>query len=322
MLDLPESRTRRLLELKLLHQYTTKTSLTLSGSTEPVSLEVFTTILPRLALKHDALLYAIYSISSLHLAKCEPGDPEAIDAYQRYLDLALREHRNEINNLSKDTADSAVLTSALLRACAFVMLHDRQLNPYTPPAQWLQMTSSAVNIFSAVWRWIADDESSIATRLIQKTPYLVPHSRPNSEVVFGEANRQGLLHLLRRSGTASATEPWPADVQEAYETTISYIGSVQTAIAEGEAPSEIRRRLVLFPVLIQKRFIELVIERQPRALVVLAHFFALLVKFRDVWWIGDTGEREVRGIQSVLSDEWQDLMSWPLLMLKDQQYPD
>ncbi|CZS96371.1 uncharacterized protein RAG0_05732 [Rhynchosporium agropyri] len=72
-------------------------------------------------------------------------------------------------------------------------------------------------------------------------------------------------------------------------------GSVQLAIAAGEAPASILRRLVLFPTMVQNELLFLVNEQKPRALVIIAHFSAFLADFRRVWWLGDTGPREARG---------------------------
>jgi len=302
IVDFPESRSRRLFELKLLHQYITKTSPTIGS--DPTAVEAWTKIVPVLAFSNDALLYSMYSLSALHLAKAEPQDPEALDAHRRYLDLALREHRNDVTQLSKTNVDTICLTSSLLRVGAFVMLQDRPLNPYEPPMQWLNMTSGAVSVFKETWKWIGDDPNSIASRLVKRMPIIL-----DDEAKFGEKNRQGLLHLLRPS---QSLEHWDADIQDAYESTISYIGGVMIAIAAQEAPVEICRRLIVFPMLIKRGFIDLVEQQQPRALVILAHYFALCTMFKNIWWISDLGPREVRGIQTVLSDEWQDLMSLPL----------
>ncbi|KAI9774139.1 MAG: hypothetical protein M1840_005232 [Geoglossum simile] len=285
------------------------------GAGESILRETFASIIPSLAFEHDTLLYSIYAVSALHLAKDEPRNLEALDAYQKYLGLTLREHRSEVARLSKANADAACLTSTFLRICAFAMLQERPLSPYTPPSQWLQMTSGSVNVFRESWAWIVDDEASVARRLIMKrTPMLVPFN----ETLFQESNRQGLLHLLRRGGRANDTsEPWDTDIEEAYKSTLSYLGGIQIAIAAHEAPTDIGRRIIIFPMMVKKRFIQLIEERQPRALVVLAHFFALLARFSDFWWLGDTGKREIRGIQTVLPGEWQDLMSWPLAAMEE-----
>ncbi|KAI9867383.1 MAG: hypothetical protein M1813_008941 [Trichoglossum hirsutum] len=315
VLEPAESRKRRFLELKLFHHYITKTSMTFLGYAESMFQEKFATIIPGLALNHDALLYSIYTTSALHLAKTEPHDREAVEAYQKYMDLTLRGHRNDVAHINQANADAACLTSTFLRVCAFAILQERPLSPYTPPTHWLQMTGGSVNVFKEAWPWIVNNEESIARALVMKrTPVLVPYN----EELFLESHRQDLLHLLRRSQADEASEPWDEETQEAYKTTISYLGGAQIAIDTGEAPADICRRLIVFPMLIKKRFIDLIEEQRPRALVVLAHFFALLARFSHYWWMGDTGKREIRGIQTILPDEWQDLMGWPLAAMEEE----
>ncbi|KAL2048797.1 hypothetical protein ABVK25_010922 [Lepraria finkii] len=305
--DFPESRERRLLELRLLHHYATRTSMSFSASPEPAAKEIWSVVCPKVALKHDALLYSIYAISALHMTRTEPFDPDIMDAHQKYFELGLQEHNRDIDNLSKDNADATCLTTNLIRVIAFAVLHERPLYPYTPPTQWVQMTRGASDVHRAAWKWIEDDETSISVRLISRLPIL---TKP--ETLYTESSRQDLLHLLRRSQTDTKNEFWSSDIQETYASTISVIGSVLIAISAHESRADIFRRLILFPMLIPKPFIDLVMEDRPRALVILAHFFALLAKFNDMWWTGDTGEREIRGIRTVLSDEWLELMNWSL----------
>jgi hypothetical protein len=62
---------------------------------------------------------------------------------------------------------------------------------------------------------------------------------------------------------------------------LSYIAAVKIAITAGEEPDNTCRRLIAFPTLIPKEFTVLVAEQQPRALVLLACYFALLARFRE-----------------------------------------
>ncbi|MCJ1399122.1 hypothetical protein MMC11_002324 [Xylographa trunciseda] len=321
ILDLPESKKRRLLELRLLHHYMTKTSLRISGQDEPTAVEPWTTILPGLAIEHDALLYSMYALAALHLSRLEPDNAEVIDAYRNYLGLALQKHRADVSELSKTNSDAACLTSSLIRLYAFAVLQERPLSPYTPPTQFLYMTSGALMVFHEAWDSIADDESSIAVQIVKNTTIW-----SEGEASFEDSwraplharNGLGLSHLMRRDVTEDPPEPWDLEIQEAYQSTVNYIGSIQIAITAGEAAEHVLRRLLLFPVLIPKRFIDLVAEQHPRALVVLAHYFALIARFQHIWWIGDGGRREVRGIQTALPAEWSGMMSWPLSATEDE----
>ena len=298
MVEVPESRQRRLLELRLLHHYTTTTSLTVLGDTQSSMTAVYQDVFPRLALENDAFLYVLYAIAALQLAKTDPHDREAIVAHRTYLDLALIAHRQDVAQLSQSNADVACLTSSMIRIGAFAILQDRPLHPYRPPMQWLQMTSGTGLVLQEAWRWIGDDQSSVALRMLSRQPALSPFN----ENLFAASNRQGLEHLLEPGDLG------PAEVYDAYATTVSYLGSVRLAVAAGETRADICRRLLAFPMLIPARFIGLVEEQQPRALAILAHYFALLSTCSDVWWVGHSGARESRRIREVLPDEWQHLL--------------
>ncbi|MCJ1391436.1 hypothetical protein MMC18_004300 [Xylographa bjoerkii] len=292
----------------------TKTSLSFSGFDGPTAVEPWTTI-PQLAFEHTALLYSMYAIAALHLSRLEPANAEAIDAYRNYLGLALQEHRKDVSELTKANSDAACMASSLIRIYAFAILQERPLSPYTPPTQFLYMTSGTLMVFHEAWNSIGDDESSVAVKLV-KNMTIWSEGETSFEdswmAPLHESNGLGLSHLLRRNVTEHPPERWDFEIQEAYQLTINYIGSVQIAIAAGEAGEHVLRRLIVFPVLIPKRFIDLVAEEQPRALVVLAHYFALIARFKHVWYIGDGGRSEVRGIQTALSAEWMGMMSWPL----------
>jgi hypothetical protein len=283
-------------------------------SGDPIAADAWISIAPNLAFGNDALLYSIFSLSACHMAEVDPHHrEETTDTHRRYLDLALRRHSEDVTNLNEKSFDAVCITSSILRLTASVILRDRPLNPYTPPMSWLQMTRGAMDVFKAAWKWMENDKNSIASRLTKRMPVIF-----DDEAKFGISNRQGLLHLLQRDEEDVAKERWNIKDQEAYETTISYIGGIWIAMKGPEAPAEICRRLILFPFVVQSRFIDLIKDEQPRALAVLAHYFALLARFRSIWWIGDTGRREVRALTTVLSGKWHDLMSWPLNVMEEQ----
>ncbi|KAH7411366.1 hypothetical protein BKA64DRAFT_570189 [Cadophora sp. MPI-SDFR-AT-0126] len=316
-----ESSQRRFTELKLLHHYMAYTSTSLTFPGEHRQQHAWEIEIPHLAFRHNSLLYSIYTLSALHMAKLEPNNPSHIATYQKYLGLTLRTHRDEVSKLNRSNADAACITSSCLRICTFALLQERPLTPYSPPTEWLQMSSTTGRGLNVeAWKYIADDPSSIMRSMIRSTPGMKPGPggvlREESNVSH-PSNRSDLLHLLRRTPNDILTEPWNARIEEAYESTLSYIGSIQLAIAAQESPASIFRRLVLFPTMVQSEFVFVVKEQRPRALVVLAHFFAFLADFRGIWWIGETGMREVRGIEGVVGEEWRSLMVWPVQAVEE-----
>lgn len=136
---LPESGDRRNLELRLLHQYMGYTCNTLSIDIESQpKIEFYWKIgIPELAFEHEALLYSIFTIAALHLSWLEPNNKTMEDAYQRYLELTIKTHRDQFVNLQKSNADATCITSTFLRICAFAAMQLRDRDPYTPPVAWL-----------------------------------------------------------------------------------------------------------------------------------------------------------------------------------------
>ena len=285
--------------------------------------------IPDLAFRHSSLLYSIYTLAALHIAKLEPNTPSHIATYQKYLGLTLRSHRDEVGKLNRSNADAACITSSCLRICTFALLQERPLTPYTPPIEWLQMSSTTGRGLNVeAWKYIADDPNSIMRSMIRSSPCMQLNPRETGSFlhsdleteqesnIFHPTNCTPFQHLLRRTPHDIHTEPWNPRIEEAYSSTLRYISSIQLAIAAQEPPASIFRRLVLFPTMVQSEFIFLVGEQRPRALVVLAHFFAFLVDFRGVWWVGGIGGREVRGIEGVVGGEWRGGMGWPVRVVE------
>ncbi|EGE07107.1 C6 transcription factor [Trichophyton equinum CBS 127.97] len=297
-----ETKDRRILELKLMHLYITETGPTIAFDPE-TSYEVFVDALPRMAFQSDGLLYSIYAVTSLHQAR-------------NYRPLPL----NPLCwSITTEKADVIMLTTHLMRLVAFVMLSERILEPYAPPIEWLRITSSNAKFFQTAMEAIGDDPSTCTAKLIRSTPLTLDED--NAQHEFPDP-RPSFEHIL----TARSKDPddnddpvfWDDGVRVAYEGAMGYLGSIFRILHNYNGPpGPIRRRIVVFPFIVDPRFIDLVAEGRPRALVILAHFFALIVFLDTYWFVGNTGAREVRAIAAHLPPFWQGLMGFPLYIVEN-----
>ncbi|PHH71136.1 hypothetical protein CDD82_6722 [Ophiocordyceps australis] len=303
--DPPETRERRMNEMRLMHQY-----VTLTGST--VALDdktrlLYVTLIPRLALKSDALLYCMCSLAALHLSVTgEEPVVSALDVHRRYLSMALREHNKSLANVEASNADVLCLTSSMIRVCSFTVLQERARHPYEPPVEWLMMNASTVVVVKTAFKAVNGNPQSVAYRMLNTTPVI-----KNEQERFCHERRRGLEHLVHRDALRDASEPWDAEIQNAYETTLSYLGGAVEAVKMRQV-SEACRRLIIFPMMVKGKFIELVQERRARATVLLAHYFALLSLYKDIWWIGQAGAKEVHAAAKALTGDWHAMLEWPL----------
>jgi Fungal specific transcription factor domain len=306
--NIPESRSRRLLELRLLHHFLTTTIYTFPGANSDLVNHCWSIEIPKMALHYEPLLHEILSLSALHLLKSGSNELELQAARRDYLHLALREHRHSVPRLSTETADAVGFTCVVIVVDAFVQLQDRTIEPYTPPIQWLQLARGAHLVLTIASEWVKDNPEAITTKIGKDDPVSGKYAE-----IFGEENRRGFSDLLNQDlpPGRGPQEPWDTETRQAYELTLSYIGEAQKAVRAGEHYFGISRRLTTFAVLVPKRFVELTEQREPRTLVVLAHYFALGAGI-DLWWIGDTVRREICAIQKELPDEWQPFLREPL----------
>ncbi|PTB42442.1 uncharacterized protein TrAFT101_008464 [Trichoderma asperellum] len=317
-----ESRDRRYLELRLLHMWTTEVCETLPGGYDPQNLKIWSIDVPKIALDYEPLLTAIFSISLLYMvfsnSRVGIAEDELFAYRARYFEATLRHHRKALGSMDHRTANGASFTSIILIFDAFASLRERWIQPihhsmpYKPPTEWLQMCRGARKVAALGLDMIGEDsDSSLSIMAKGAAAFIDP------EIIYSEASRARFAHLLPKN----ADESQDGVDNEAYIRAVAYIGSVAAAKEAGEPPLITARRLTIFPIILHSRFLTLIDMLSPRAMVILAHYFALLCPLDGLWWIGNCPKKEIEAINSNLSSEWQGMMEWPLQVLRDHDKP-
>ncbi|OKL63202.1 hypothetical protein UA08_01146 [Talaromyces atroroseus] len=286
LVDPPESRERRLLEARLMCQYVRKTAESIS--IDDFSRSVYTKAVLELCFQNDAMLYGMYSMAALDQARCSQEDDTvaSLDIHRRYLSMALRHHQNDLGNITTDNIDAICVTSSIFRAFAFGLLQHRTLQPYSPPIEWLTLAKTAVAVFTEAYDIVKDKPNSIAWQCLkQVTTFEVPKAS-------SERGYEDLKYLLQRDAEDARTEAWDDEVREAYEWAVRFFGDLRGAAQSGMEEGQICRRLIIFPMFMHDRLVGLIRDAEPRSLVLLAHYFAYLVSFEHIWWIGTAGVQE------------------------------
>jgi len=134
----------------------------------------------------------------------------------------------------------------------------------------------------------------------------------DARTLFPALVQEDLLGLLDQD-LPDSDYPWDFVTRSAYEQTLSYIGSMRTAIIEEEHIFAICRRLCAFSLLIPKKFFEFVEERRPRALIVLSYYFACASQVKGIWWLEGVAKNEIQGIWKFMPQEWKGMMKWPMV---------
>lgn len=302
------------MELRLFNHYSNYTVASFPGVHDENIHQVWREEVPRMALDYEPLLTAIMSFSALHIVKTDPRDPAvAAEAHRAYFGMALQGQRKATFNLDDHNSDPACFAAVILATQAFCLLQDRPVEPYTLPLDWLHIGRGV----SAVWKLNMDrnmdHEHSFIRRYLRATPHMM-----DLDFLTHESHREHMPILMDYHPAPSPTSvpepPMDDETRRSYEHLASYIAYVSQSIKEHEPKPSITRRLMAVAPISSNRFREVVEAREPRALLILAHYFALFVSggVTDVWWIGDTPVREIRGIYSIMPEDWRPAMRWPM----------
>lgn len=328
---------RRLLELRLINHFTTIVTYTFPPCHEQKFRDFWNIDAVSVALEHPLLLNAILAISSLHLAtETTPrgyiysrdtnelsvarvlntttrsaDDGTYAKAHRIYLNLAIRQQREEISHLRKDNADAIFLTSVLLAYQTLNLLRPLpDATIYTPPIQWLSMSkaiSTVVETSQLMELVTSESLSSLAVQMAGEPDFR------NRLALFNPLNREPFKALL--DWTVCPEADLDDEIKNTYEQTLAYVGSCHRSLLENEPPRILIRRLMCLGILVPAQYAKLLAEGRPRALVILAHHFAISQAVDEHWWFQGAANREVLGIKSILPPEWQWAMEWPLSML-------
>lgn len=294
---------RHLLELRLMHHFTTQTVDTLPTSAEPGLAKIWREKCVELAIRHPALLDSICAIAALHITLTEPSN-NLFDAHCQYMDSALRGHRHDISDVNISNVDAVWFTSSLLRTALFIRLQYRDTSePYQLPEEWLSLIAMVRSTFLSIWSAVRSNPEA-AQRSVMVLFRDATMAQRWWTKDLDEEKAQVFPYLIERVMPRDQFEPWDPDICEAYMYALAALGNLKESADS--------MRLVGFLGLLPTKYSQLILERQPRALVIFAHYFAFMAGHTEMWMIGKTPQKEITGIASLVPGEWQPLMQWPL----------
>ena len=142
-----------------MHHYTSLTSQNaFMDNHDPEIKHLYTHVAPILALEHEPLMAAIFSVAAQHLSKLEPSKPEFQEAHRRYFNTAV-EFQRAVKQMNSDNAEALCITATLLHNQALTVTDSS--SGYEPPSVWLELSSGNGRLFTEAWKWISNDNQII-----------------------------------------------------------------------------------------------------------------------------------------------------------------
>ncbi|KAK3310522.1 uncharacterized protein B0T15DRAFT_41010 [Chaetomium strumarium] len=324
----------RLLELRLMHHYTSLTCKTFTF-TAPVTEDIWKITVPNLAFSGSQhLADAILAVAALHLRSLMPGDKELVRASHAYMAASLAEYSAALaKGIDHTNAESLFLTAALIAfqsTATRVFMKDevavdedsgmdgttRQRSQpsgcYAIPFSWFHSFQGVKAITAASWQYLR--VSPVVTQVINSQAALQLDFTTGPETFFGHL-LEGLdeeLAAMGGDGSSSTAPPSPSAGYHSHPqpASLELIASTRQAYQHAVAVLNWAHKIphkgapLAFPATVSRRFIELLEERRPRALAILACFFALLKSMDSVWWLQGMARREVLGVVSLFNSDF------------------
>ncbi|KAH7360361.1 hypothetical protein BKA65DRAFT_473516 [Rhexocercosporidium sp. MPI-PUGE-AT-0058] len=136
--------------------------------------------------------------------------------------------------------------------------------------------------------------------------------RGGSENFIPECERLEALLKTADLGPASS---------KAYEDALSYLKQSYRAhrrVADAQPPPDSSSLLLggssgvyAWPILVSTEYAELVLQKRPEALAILAHYGVLLHRYRDSGMVGDGGQYIIEAITKYLGPYWEEWLASP-----------
>jgi hypothetical protein len=282
-----------------MHHFTALTSQTLSDiEAQKFAWQVE---IPSIAYDSQHVMDAILAVSALHLRSLNPDDAIVLRASHSYMASSIRQYSAMLNSgVSALNAEALFATAALIAFQASASRYfENKEGPYQLPLAWFHAFQGVKAVVMASWQWIRTSEKIFP--IINGQPALALDPDPERRLFFS----------VLLSGLDDELESMPdmlrPATKQAYEHAISFLNWAHFR--------PVRARILGFAAAVSRRFVELLNQHTPRALVIVACFFALTKKVENVWWLQGVAAREVNGIFSLLPPEWWDKMEWAMMIV-------
>lgn len=316
----------RATELRLMHQYTKFTYKTLSFMSPEIA-DLYGISVPEIAFQGSPhLVDALLAVAALHLRSANPSDKELVRASHAYMISCVNSYSSTLaSGITALNAEPLFLTSTLIAfqstasrtftkdessfthtpaALPFGM--EGSQNVYQPPMAWFHAFQGVKTVVAASWPLLK--QSNVILSIIDAQPVLNLNFTRASEGFFGHL-LDGVEEEIAALAAPTADGMSPPMGTSSRGPTADLVMSTRQAYQHAVATlnwahAKPGQSALAFPATVSKRFVELLEERQPRALATLACFFALLKIFDQVWWLQGMARREVMGIVSLFNSDY------------------
>lgn len=249
------------------------------------------------------LVHQVLAVSALHLSIVRPENRRFYHKYADGLHLeALRLFNLNTPKLDQVNSVPMFLYSSHLgiyMLCTTLIYRNEDADEFLDSFnQYLKLHRGVKAITAGTWQYLKTSELA---------EFLA--SAVNSTASSTAGNECSTLSGLIDESTVSVVE------REVYSSTIEILESLFNVARE--SPGNLTSALCSWPILTPAEYSNLLAQRRPQALIILAYYGVLLHQQRGLWIVGDRGKFLIHSITRVLGHKWSGWLSWPVSQVQN-----
>lgn len=265
-----------------------------------------------LGFTHHYVLHSILAASALHIVFAQPHRREMLVRASAHEAAALELAKPHLSNLTKDHAAGLFIFSIFVNIYAYgspFLMGPGETGEIDRPLDELMNCFRLSHGILALTTPYRADLSSGWTAPLMKVQY------PDDSLAAGLEHRHPHLHKLRNL-VLEQSKDIRAKIEEPAERLILYLIHMLLLPEEVRSP----RLISAWQVQSKKGFRDLVQDRHPVALVIMAYHAVLMSMAPSLWWLSRWPRITLAHVEQLLGvDELEEFLEWPRQMMKDYE---
>ncbi|KAH3965278.1 hypothetical protein HBI24_028490 [Parastagonospora nodorum] len=305
----PDITNLNIAQLRLLHHYTTVTAKTLAH--DSAAEVVFSTHLVKTAFSYPFLLHAILALGALHLSRLEgpssSSHTEYVSLADQHHDAALNDFRTRVLNIDDTNWEAVLMFAGALfpySCTASVTASDDLDLAFGNFLSNLVLTRRVRPMVTGFYQEMMKSELGA----------MIPSDVEGINWETKEVPVETELVQLRKFAEV-VHHIYPPDIIDAYGYAIHILELTFVVAAESARPPS-DALLKIWIHFVSDRYVELLSERQPGSLIILAHYAVLLHRSRQYWYLDGEAEQILNIANAFVPTEWQSWLEWPKAQIR------
>ena len=267
--------------------------------------------LSQIAFDNTYLLHAILAFAALHMTRLEdpslPSHAEYLLLADLHHDAALSNFRATVGDIDQSNFMPVLMFAGILfpYSCTASISASNDLDlAFENFLSNLALTRRVKPMVTGFYQEMQSSELRV----------LIPADVQGIDWAGKEAPTETELIQLRKFAHV-VHQIYPPDIVDAYGFAIHILELVfEVANKSSLPPSDALLRIWIH--LVSERFIELLSERQPGSLIILAHYAVIIRRSEHYWYLEGVAEQILDVTNAFVPSEWRSWLDWPKAQIR------